>query len=184
MIRLVLGDDDALWVDLVGRAFGRGAWVHARPECLARAASGGAAKSFKARVATDPAALIQAVRETADRRVEALLSSGNGARRLVPGSDAAAAAYEQCGASCVIVAADAKAAAQSDWIEQAGAAGHVVVWGTKERLGRVMGRSDTAVVAVTDRGLGSAIAQAVALSCMPEPTARQTGRAQALVEVR
>jgi len=127
MIRLVLGESGALSVDLAGRAFGRGAWVHSRPECLARAANGGAAKAFRAQVTTDSTTLIDSVRSSADRRVEALLASANGARRLVSGSDAARAAYEQGGAALVVLAQDARAAGQADWLQKAGAEGKVLL---------------------------------------------------------
>ena len=41
MIRLVLGEDGGLGVDLSGRAFGRGAWVHPSVDCLERGTRGG-----------------------------------------------------------------------------------------------------------------------------------------------
>ena len=49
LVRLTLGPDGALTVDPRGGAAGRGAHVHARPACLARAARGGLARSTKGR---------------------------------------------------------------------------------------------------------------------------------------
>jgi ribosomal protein L7Ae-like RNA K-turn-binding protein len=184
MIRLVLGTDGELGVDLAGRSFGRGAWVHPRLDCLVRTARGGAAKSFKAPVGQDAAALVASVRSAADRRVESLISSARGAGRVAAGSDVAQAAYERGEASLVVVAKDGRAAAQSGFVAMAGAKGKAVAWGTKERIGRATGRPDTAVVAILDRGIADAITRAAALSSMPEPDARREGTDLALVEVR
>ncbi len=184
MIRLVLGEDGALGVDLAGRAFGRGAWVHARVDCLARAARGGAAKSFKREVHADAAALVRQVRGAADRRVEALVASARGAGQVAAGSEVARAALESGRAVLVLVAADGRATAHSGFVAAAAAAGKAMLWGTKERLGSATGRPDTAVVAILDRGLSDAIRRAVALSSIPEPEPRPEGTDQALVEIR
>ena len=183
MIRLVLGDDGGLGVDLRGRAFGRGAWVHPRVDCLARAASGGAVRSFRRRVATDVPTLFQCVRVAADRRVEALVASARRAGHAAAGSDVAEAAVREGRAAILLVAIDARATAQTAFVSQALAAGKAVAWGTKEQLGRATGRPDTAVVAILDRGLSDAIVRAAALSQIPDPGAGQ-GDNQAVVEVR
>jgi predicted RNA-binding protein YlxR (DUF448 family) len=184
MIRLVLGDDDTLAVDLAGRSFGRGAWVHPRVDCLVRAARGGASKAFKRPLTLDPGVLISEVRRAADRRVEALLSSARGAGRTRAGSEVARAAYESGEANLILVALDGRATVQAGFVAEAGAAGRAVAWGTKEQLGRAVGRQDTAVVAINDVGFAQAITVAVALSSLPEPDARNDGAEQALVEVR
>jgi predicted RNA-binding protein YlxR (DUF448 family) len=184
MIRLVLGEDGRLFADLAGRAFGRGAWVHPRTECLARAAQGGAAKSFKTRVSASPADVVAEVRAAADRRVEALIGAARGAGRLSAGSDVAREAHESGTAALVIVAGDARAAGTSAFLVSAAAAGKVAVWGTKERLGRAAARAETAVVAIRDAGFATAIMQAIALAALPDPDARAGQSEQVLVEVR
>jgi predicted RNA-binding protein YlxR (DUF448 family) len=184
MIRLVLGDDGNIAVDLAGGAFGRGAWVHPRVDCLARTVRGGAAKSFKATVKTDAADLVAQVRAAADRRVEALVASARGAGRLAPGSEAARAAFANGQAELVLVASDGRAAAHTSFVATAAASGKAVIWGTKERIGRATGRPETAVVAILDRGLARAITQAAALSALPEPDSRREGMDQAVVEIR
>src|SRR5689334_24923970 len=95
MIRLVLGDDGSVAVDLAGRAFGRGAWVHPRPECLSHAPKGGLQKSFKSKVTVSDSDLTSAVRLAGDRRVDALLGSARGAGKLACGSDVAEAAFKE-----------------------------------------------------------------------------------------
>jgi predicted RNA-binding protein YlxR (DUF448 family) len=184
MIRLVLGDGGSLGVDLAGRTFGRGAWVHPRTDCLVRAARGGAAKSFKTAVSTDAATLLAAVRAAADRRVEALLSSARGAGRIAPGSDVARSAFEQGTAKLVLVAADGRAAAQAGFVGVAASRGMAILWGTKERIGHAIARPDTAVVAVLEDGFAEAISHAVALSAMPDADSERAAGDHDLVEVR
>jgi predicted RNA-binding protein YlxR (DUF448 family) len=184
MIRLVLGEDGALGVDLAGRAFGRGAWVHPRPDCIRRAAQGGFGKSFKkARVDGNSEAVLELVRAAANRRVEALIASARRSGNAAPGSDVAREAVEQGRAEILVVAADARASAQALFVSRVAAAGKVVIWGDKEALGRATGRPDTAIVAISDRGLSDAIVRSAALSSIPGPDA-QRGKGQAVVEVR
>jgi hypothetical protein len=183
MIRLVLGDDGKIAVDLAGRAFGRGAWVHPRVDCLSRTVRG-AARSFKAPVKMGAPELVAAVRGAADRRVESLVASARGAGRVAAGSEAARAAFGNGKAALVLVAMDGRAAAQTSFVATAAASGKVVLWGTKERIGRATGRAETAVVAILDRGLAQAITQAAALSALPEPDSRREGTDEALVEIR
>ncbi|HEX7671625.1 MAG TPA: DUF448 domain-containing protein [Polyangiaceae bacterium] len=184
MIRLVLGEDGSLGVDLAGRTFGRGAWVHPRTDCLARTARGGAARSFKSAVSTNAAELVQAVRNAADRRVEALLTSARGAGKIAPGSDVARAEFEQGRAKLLVVAADGRASAQQGFVGVAASRGMAILWGSKERIGRTVARPDTAVVAISDDGFAAAIARAIALSALPEPDAVRPAGDQVLVEVR
>jgi ribosomal protein L7Ae-like RNA K-turn-binding protein len=183
MIRLVLGEDGALGVDLAGRAFGRGAWVHPRPDCLGRAARGGMERSFKQRVGTNVPELLGNVRAAANRRVEALIASARRAGSAAPGTDVARAAVEDGRATLVVVASDGRAAAQESYVTRAAAAGKAVVWGTKEILGRATGRPDTAVVAILDRGFSEAILRSTALSFIPDPGAERAAD-QGVVEVR
>jgi ribosomal protein L7Ae-like RNA K-turn-binding protein len=184
MIRLVLGEDGGLVVDLAGRSFGRGAWVHPRTDCIDRAARGGVDKSFKGPVTEgDTSAVFDRVRDAANRRVEALIASAGRSGNAVSGSDVARAAVEEGRAQLLVVAEDARAAAQATFVTRVAAAGKVVTWGTKETLGRATGRPDTAIVAISDRGLSDAIVRSVALSSIPGPDARR-GKGQAVVEVR
>ncbi len=180
MIRLVLDEQGGVAVDLAGRAFGRGAWAHPRSECLTRSARGGIQRALRSNVRVDARALITSVRAAADRRVEALLASARGAGRLAAGSDAAREAWERSSVEIVVVARDARAAAAEAWVTAAGGSGKAVVWGDKQGLGRAISRPDTAVVAVTERGLARAITSAVALASLRDPA---TEEATALSEV-
>jgi predicted RNA-binding protein YlxR (DUF448 family) len=184
MIRLVLGDDGQVAVDLAGRAFGRGAWVHPRLDCLTLAPRGGLQKSFKSNVTVEASVLVDSVKAAADRRVDALLASARGAGKLECGSDVAKSAFDSGKAKVLLVAEDARATAQAPWVQAVGAAGRAIFWGTKERMGKAVGRPETALVAVCDGGFSEAITRAVALSALPAPDLRRAGGEQPMVEVR
>lgn len=164
LVRVVLGEDRQVVVDLAASAFGRGAWVHARPECIARAAGRGLAKSFKSEVRTTAAELSAAIARAAERRVVGLLSAARRAQRLALGSDAAAQAIAGGRARLVVVSRDARAAADAGGVQRMIAAGRAAAWGTKQTLGAAVGRGETAVVAVLDAGIARALSEAIALA--------------------
>ena len=164
LVRLVIGPDADILVDLGGGTHGRGAWVHARVDCLEKAAPRGLSKSFRTAVNTRPGQLATRLNEAAVRRLRGLLVSANRAGCLIAGTDAVGRAIDAGSAHRVLVAEDARAAAQASRVAQAGAAGKVVVWGTKEELGNVLGRGPTGVVALTDRGFSEAVMRAVSIA--------------------
>ena len=164
LIRLVLGPDSEVVVDLASRTRGRGAWVHARVDCLEKAAPRGLSKSFRTAVNTRPTQLAARLDEAAVRRLGGLFVSAQRAGCLIAGTDAVGRALDAGSARCVVVAEDARAAAKAPRIAQAGAAGKVVVWGTKEDLGDVLGRGPTGVVALTDSGFSEVVTRAVSIA--------------------
>ena len=184
MIRLVLGEDFGLEADLAGRSFGRGAWVHPRRDCLASAAKGGAAKSLKTTVRATEASVFASLRRAADRRAESLLGSARGAGLVAAGAESAEKAHGDRTAVLFVVATDARAAAGHRFVAEAAGAGKAVVWGTKERLGRALGRAETAVVAILDVGFADSIGRAIALSKMPAPGDASWEADSARAEVR
>lgn len=184
MIRLVLGENGGLLVDLAARAFGRGGWVHPRTDCLVRAVRGGAARNFKTSVTPDVPAVFLALRSAATQRVGALLGAARGAQRIAAGTESVQATFEKGEALLILVAADARAAASTGFLARAAQQGIVRLWGTKERIGQALGRPETAVVAVTEPGLAGAIDRAIALHSLPEPDARRAGPETAVLEVR
>ena len=140
MVRLVLGPDGGVVPDLAGRAFGRGGWVHATPKCLKEAAPRGLSRSFKTHVTTGATELRQLIAEAADRRAGGLIAAAKGAGRLAFGSNAVRDALEKGTARLVVVATDAKAAAETAWVERAVSDGRAVAWSTKQRLGELLNR--------------------------------------------
>jgi predicted RNA-binding protein YlxR (DUF448 family)/ribosomal protein L30E len=171
LIRVVLGPDGQVVPDLGRRAHGRGAWVHPRPACLVQAAKRGLPRSFRAPVKTTPEELWTMIRVAADRRVESLVSAAWRARKLELGSDAVKDALAAGRARLVLVATDARAAADTPGVERALAAGHVRAWGTKAILGRATGRAELGVAAVLDEGLAEALSSTLQMAQMPAPGA-------------
>jgi predicted RNA-binding protein YlxR (DUF448 family) len=153
----VLDPVGRLLPDLAGRAPGRGAWLHPRSDCLARAVPRGFARSFRASITTSAEELAGAIRDLACRRVEALLNAAWRARRLEVGTTPVQEALVAGRAVCVLVATDARAAAETSFVQQAVASGKALGWGTKDLLGRATGRGEVAVVAVTDAGFAQAL---------------------------
>jgi predicted RNA-binding protein YlxR (DUF448 family)/ribosomal protein L30E len=171
VIRWVLAPDGTVVPDLARRAHGRGAWVHPRPECLRDAARRGLARSFRSPVRTSHAELVSLLRVAAERRVSGLLAAAYRARKMEIGSDAVAEALDRRAAELVIVACDARAAAETRAVRGAVAAGLVRAWGNKEAVGRACGRAEVGVVAVLDAGLAQALSTALQLAQMPAPAA-------------
>jgi predicted RNA-binding protein YlxR (DUF448 family) len=158
-------------VDLAGSAFGRGAHLHPAPACLARALKSGFARSFKAEVRADAAAVGAEIVRAADRRLEGLLSGARRAGQLAIGADAVREALREGKAEtlAVIVARDAAAAARLPEVERAIATGRAIAWADKQRLGRLMMKSmaragensaenarEVAVIAVLQPGVAAA----------------------------
>jgi predicted RNA-binding protein YlxR (DUF448 family) len=173
LVRFVRGPDGSLAPVLVGSGSGRAAWVHPAPECLTTAAHKGLSRSFRAAVEVDPRVLAELIRAAANRRVVGLLMAGSGSRSLAIGAGAVAEALAGGRARLVIVASDARTAAESHEVREAIAAGRARGWGTKNELGRATHRSETGIVAVLDSGLARALAKAIDWAHTPEP---QTGR--------
>jgi predicted RNA-binding protein YlxR (DUF448 family) len=162
LVRVVLGPDGDVVPDLGGGAFGRGAWLHPRKDCVVKAVPRGLSHALKAQVRTDAQTLVERIRAAAERRVAALLHAARRAGKAALGTTAvadAAGSLELC-----VVAADARAAAETPPVLAAIARGRAVVFGTKAALGALFGRDELGVVAILDAGLGQAILAAVRLS--------------------
>ncbi len=160
LVRLVRGPDGPngteVAFDLAGGAFGRGAWVHPSTPCLERAAKSGFSRSFKAPIKTTLAALSLAFGEAARRRIAGLLSSAKRSRHIAVGTDAALAALGD-GATCVVVAGDARSVIERREITDAISRGFAVSFGSKSVLGALFGRAEVAVLAVTNDALADEI---------------------------
>jgi predicted RNA-binding protein YlxR (DUF448 family)/ribosomal protein L30E len=173
LVRFVLGPDGAVLPVLTGAAVGRGAWVHPTAACLAPAAERGFSKSFRTAIRTSGAELAELIRAAASRRVVGLLAAAAGSKRLVIGGAEVDEALRTGKARLVVVATDARAAAGTREVEQAISSGRARAWGTKTELGRATHRTETAIVAVLDSGLGRALSTAIDWAHTPEPGPRR-----------
>jgi len=181
LVRVVLGLEGEIAVDLADGRFGRGAHVHASTECLQKAVRGGFAKSFKTKVEANAEAIGAQIAAAADRRIEGLLAGARRGKLVIAGGDLVSEALREDRAALVIVAADAAAAAKLPEIQEAVACGKAIAWGDKQRLGAIFGRDETAVCAVLHEGVASAIGSARAMAL---PFAGSKGEAWSASEVR
>jgi hypothetical protein len=110
LVRLVLAGDEervAVAFDLAGGAFGRGAHLHPRPDCIARA-SRGLARSFKLGERRWPTSgeLAATLLAACDRRMTGLVVAAHRRGAVAIGAEAALEALRR-GAPLAIVAVDA-----------------------------------------------------------------------------
>ena len=157
LVRVVLGPDGQAVPDLSGSGFGRGAWVHPREACLAKALPRGFSKSMKNTVTTSVAEFASALRAQAERRAYSLVGSAFRARKAAAGSTAVRDAFTAGQVKLVLVATDARAAAETPWVDALVKSGKARAFGSKELLGRVIGRPDTGVIAILDDGISTAL---------------------------
>lgn len=160
LVRVVLGPEGEIGVDLAGGRFGRGAHVHATAECVAKATKGGLSKAFKTRVEAKPEDIGAQIASGAARRIEGLLQGARRGKLAIAGSDVVREALREGTAKMVVVATDAAAATKLSEIQEAIALGHAIAFGDKAKLGALFGRDEVAVIAVLDVGLAEAIGSA------------------------
>ncbi len=176
LVRIVIGPDRAIAVDAGDSRFGRGAYVHATPACVAGAVRG-LARSARGNVTLDgapvtEASLRAAISSAYDRRVAGLLAAAKRARKLECGADAAQAACRAGDGALVVLATDAAQAADLTEARRATKEGRAIPWGTKVSLADAVsgayglptdGRPEArgfGVVAVTDERMARAVKEA------------------------
>ena len=181
LVRLVLGPDGTVVADPRGGSVGRGAWVHPTPDCLTRAVPKGVAHTLKANVRTTADELVAQLRAAGLRRVLGLVGAAHRARKAAAGATAATEALEQGLGRLVVIAEDARAAAELPAVLKAVERGESLVVGTKALVGAALGRADTGVVVILDDRLGDSIRQAAALAALTLPRGARGAKKTALV---
>jgi predicted RNA-binding protein YlxR (DUF448 family) len=151
-------------VDLASSGFGRGAHVHASPDCIAKALKGGFARVFKAQVVATADVLGAEIVQAADRRIEGLLTGARRAGQLAVGSDVVVEAVRDGRADLIMVARDAAAATKLPEVQSAIASGKAIALSDKKRLGSLMARDEVAVIAILHSGVAVAVAHTYRLS--------------------
>jgi predicted RNA-binding protein YlxR (DUF448 family) len=183
LVRAVLGPEGQAVPDLSGSGFGRGAWVHPSAACLAKALPRGFSKSMKGTVQTSAADFAVALRAQAERRAYALIGSAFRARKAAAGSTAVRDAFTAGRVMLVLVAGDARAAAETPWVEALVKGGKARAFGSKELLGRVIGRPETGVIAILDEGISTALLHTLVVAELGSVSAPQLSAADPLSEV-
>jgi len=173
LVRFVRADDGQVYPDLKASRVGRGAWVHPRPECLKKLQQA-LSRSFKAEVKTTTLEGLNLLAQAARVRVRHLLGAARRESKLALGGTLVQEAWERGQAEILIVASDARAAAELSCVKQAIGAGRARVWGTKDGLGQLLGRPDVGVLAVLDERLAAALFEAIALGLLAPDADRAT----------
>jgi predicted RNA-binding protein YlxR (DUF448 family) len=164
LVRVVLGPDGVLVPDPRGGTFGRGAWLHPRPECLVRAVPRGVARALRAEVKTNAEEFSGLVRQAGMRRLLGLVSAAWRAKKAAIGATAVEEVLGTGRDCLVVVATDAAAAASGYGVTRAVALGRALAASTKADLGGALGRSEVGVLAILDDGFEAPLREAAALS--------------------
>ena len=177
-MRLVVDDDGQVAADLAGGAFGRGAWVHPRPACLADAVRGGLSRGLKTKVTTSLPEVFDLLRDAAARRTLSLLQAAQRARLAAVGTTALEEAERDGRVELLVMAGDAKASAALSPVLRLGQRGRVRLFKTKAELGAAFKRDELALVGLLSPDLSREVSRMISVSELEEP-----GRAHRLTEV-
>jgi predicted RNA-binding protein YlxR (DUF448 family) len=181
MVRLVVEGGEVAF-DLAGGAFGRGAHVHARVDCLGKAPRG-LARSFRREIRVDAAELGRRLEAACDRRLAGLLLAAARLRAVAVGADEATAALRS-GAPLVVVAVDAGTVVGKPEVVRAAGEGRAVAWKTKSELGALLGESAVALCAVRHAGIAEWIKNVRAAADAGAATAREGAGCSRFPEAR
>ena len=179
LVRLIVADQGEIVVDLAGGKFGRGAWVHATPSCILKAAPAGLSRSLRLEVKTNAAELTDAIAAAAVRRLHGLILTAKRIRKLEAGATAVELSVSDRRAELLIVATDARASQKFSWLEPLVASGTALAFGSKEIFGTWLGRPDTALLAVTEPKIAREAKQAIFLTMLDRPNVPRAGTRRA-----
>jgi predicted RNA-binding protein YlxR (DUF448 family) len=169
LLRLVATPDGRIAFDLAGGSFGRGAWVHARTDCLAKSVRG-LGRALRAPITASLLEIYQGLLAAAWRRAESLTRSAKRAGHLLIGAEAGSLVWRTGKVAIAVVAEDARAGALVPWVRDALQAGCILFGPPKSILGKWCGHEQVAIAAITDSGLAKALARAIAIAQIPDPT--------------
>jgi ribosomal protein L7Ae-like RNA K-turn-binding protein len=161
-----------------GGAFGRGAWVHPRPSCLADAVRGGLSRGLKTKVSAEVGQVAELLRQAAARRTLSLLQAAQRAKKAALGTTALEEAERDGRVELLVLASDAKASAQLPVVSRLAKQGRVRLFKTKAELGAAFGRDDLALVGLLSTDLSQEVSRMISVSELAEP-----GRAHRVTEV-
>ena len=138
---------------------------------------------MKNAVHTSAAEFAAALRAQAERRAYSLIGAAFRARKAAAGSTAVRDAFTAGLVKLVLVAGDARAAAETPWVEALVKGGKARGFGSKELLGRVLGRPETGVIAILDEGISTALLHTLVVAELGSVSAPQLSAADPLSEV-
>lgn len=163
LLRFVESPDGALVADVKRDLPGRGVSVHPKRACFeAAVARGGFSRALGREVKADWRALAREAATQIRRRAMGLIVAAWRSRRVAVGTDAVREVMRTGKVELLVVAADA--AGRRDELEAAASAlgKACVVIGTKEELGRLLGRGEVGVLAIQDSRIAAELSRALA----------------------
>lgn len=169
LVRWVSDGEGGAVPDLQGKSFGRGAWLHKRPECL-RGISASLSRSFRDTVRLDDQRALELLGQAGEALCRRLLGAAKRQGHLVFGAEMASESFEVGRCRLLLVARDARAASDVSAVSQALSRGILRVFGDKSSLGALFGRSEVGIVSVEDERLASALIDAIALALLASGT--------------
>lgn len=184
LVRLVLNEPDSTVVaDARGGSFGRGAHAHNTRACLEGAAKKGLPRAFKREMKVNVDALQAQIEGAYNRRIDGLLSGGVRGGHVAFGTDKVVEAIRSGRAKLVLLAADARTAAERNEVRQMTGEGRsLVLSGDRMRLASALGRhgdqarEGVAICAVTSESLAAEVRRAWLMAGNSGPVER-TSRA-------
>ncbi len=162
LLRFVESPDGVLIADVKHVLPGRGVSVHPKRACVEAAVTrGGFARALRHEVTVDWRELARDAADQIRRRAMGLVVAAWRSRQAAVGTDAVRDAMRSGKVELLVVAADA--AGRRDELEAAAKAlGRAcVVAGTKEELGRLLGRGDVGVLAILHSGIADELSRAL-----------------------
>jgi len=162
LLRFVDSPDGTLVADVKRDLPGRGVSVHPKRACFEAAiARGGFARALGREVKADWRELARDAATQIRRRAMGLIVAAWRARRAAVGTDAVREVMRTEKVELLVVAADA--AGRRDELEAAATAlgKACVVIGTKEELGRLLGRGEVGVLAILDSRIAAELSRAL-----------------------
>jgi predicted RNA-binding protein YlxR (DUF448 family) len=169
LVRLVVGPDGEVVPDLSGGAFGRGAWVHPRPACVADAVKAGLSRGLKTKVTTSVSVVTELVRKAAERRALSLLQAAERGRLAALGATPLEEAERDGRVELLVLARDAKASAELSAVARLGQRGRVRLFKSKAELGAAFGRDELGLVGLLSADLAREVSRMISVSELEEP---------------
>lgn len=143
---------------------GRGAWVHPNRPCIETMVKRHAAERalrHPVQHDLDAKGLLASLREALARKATSLLMVASRTRSIAVGADAALDALTHARVPLVVLAHDAGHTAVALAATARGTPPRVLRHGTKQELGRVFGRAEVAIVALTDPRIAAELAETI-----------------------
>jgi uncharacterized protein len=168
LVRFVAANHGQIVFDLAGRAWGRGAWIHPRTDCLVKSVRS-LGRALRQPIAQTSTELHQALVTAAWRRIKNLVVSAKRAGQLRVGTEETERAWEDRSLALLLWADDARAGANLPWIAQASAQGRVLVAPSLATMGEWVGVQEVTLAAITDSQIATAVVRNLAIAQIPAP---------------